>query len=184
MILVAANALGAESGPVDVSIDIGARLRKQGIATAKLTAGARSAIWEIVEGISFQLGEFVDLIWPRDTGLSQADWDITAEGLEWTIRNPREYAGFVHRKGETALVYKEIADRSEELLRGVCSQIKSAVETTTPSTSGLLGRVGQFLLPSIVGQAESPAGTLFSARAAGFLRQNTRSRERERLRAR
>ncbi len=174
------------SGSVDISIDIGARLRKQGIATAKLTAGARSAIWEIVEGLAFQLGEFVDFVWPVDTGASQADWDITAEGLEWTIRNPREYAAYVHRADTSAddLVYLEIAARSEELLRGAWSQIKSAVETTTPSTSGLLGRVGQFLLPSIVGQAESPAGTLFSARAAGFLRQNTRSRERERLRAR
>ncbi len=181
---MAANSLGADSGPVDISIDVGARLRKENVSTAKLTAGARSAIWEIVEGLSFQLGEFVDFVWPRDTGLSQADWDITAEGLEWTIRNPFEYARFVHRKGSTAPVYLEIAAKSDELLRSPRSQIKAAVETTTPSTSGLLGRVGQFLLPSIVGQAEAPAGTLFSARAAGFLRQNTRSRERERLRAR
>ena len=175
-----------DSGSVDISIDIGARLRAQGIATAKLTAGARSAIWEILEGLAFQLGEFVDFVWPVDTGASQADWDITAEGLEWTIRNPREYAAYVHRADTSAddLVYLKIASKSEDLLRGVWSQIKSAVETTTPSTSGLLGRVGQFLLPSIVGQAESPAGTLFQARAAGFLRQNTRSRERERLRAR
>jgi hypothetical protein len=174
------------SGSVDISINVGARLRAQGIATAKLTAGARSAIWEIVEGLAFQLGEFVDFVWPVDTGASQADWDITAEGLEWTIRNPREYAAYVHRADTSAddLVYLKIAAKSEELLSGAWSQIKSAVETTTPSTSGLLGRVGQFLLPSIVGQAESPAGTLFQARAAGFLRQNTRSRERERLRAR
>jgi len=175
-----------DSGSVDISIDIGARLRAQGIATAKLTAGARSAIWEIVEELAFQLGEFVDNVGPVDTGASQADWDITAEGLEWTIRNPREYAAYVHRADTSAedLVYLKIAAKSEDLLRGAWSQIKSAVETTTPSTSGLLGRVGQFLLPSIVGQAESPAGTLFQARAAGFLRQNTKSRERERLRAR
>ena len=181
---MAVNALGADSGPVDISINVGARLRSQGVSTAKLTAGSRSAIWNIIEGLAFQLGEFVDFAWPVDTGASQSDWDITAEGLEWTIRNPREYAGFVHRKGSTALVYLEIATKSEELLRSAWSQIKAAVETTTPSTSGLLGRVGQFLLPSIVGQAETPAGTLFSARAAGFLRQNTRSRERDRLRAR
>ena len=172
------------SGSVDISINVGARLREQGIATARLTAGARSAIRGIVEGLAFQLGEFVDFVWPVDTGASQADWDITAEGLEWTIRNPREYSAFVHTKNSTALVYLEIAARSEELLRSAWSQIRAAVETTTPSTSGLLGRVGQFLLPSIVGQAESPAGTIFSARAAGFLRQNTRSRERDRLRAR
>ena len=174
------------SGSVDISINVGARLRAQGIATARLTAGARSAIWELIEELAFQLGEFVDNVWPVDTGASQADWDITAEGLEWTIRNPREYAAFVHRAGtsDADLTYLQVASKSEELLRAAWSQIKSAVETTTPSTSGLLGRVGQFLLPSIVGQAESPAGTLFSARAAGFLRQNTRSRERERLRAR
>jgi hypothetical protein len=181
---MAANTRSASSGSVDISINVGARLRKENVSTAKLTAGARSAIWEIVEGLAFQLGEFVDFVWPVDTGASQADWDITAEGLEWTIRNPREYAAFVHRTDSAALVYLEIATKSEELLRGVWSQIKAAVETTTPSTSGLLGRVGQFLLPSIVGQAETPAGTLFSARAAGFLRQNTRSRERDRLRAR
>ena len=181
---MAVNSLGEKSGPVDISIAVGARLRKENGSTAKLTAGARSAIWNIVEGRAFQLGEFVDFVWPADTGASQADWDITAEGLEWTIRNPREYAGFVHRKKSTALVYLEIAAKSEELLRGAWSQIKAAVETTAPSTSGLLGRVGQFLLPSTGGPIESPAGTLFSARAAGFRRQHTRSRERERLRAR
>lgn len=174
------------SGSVDISINVGARLRDQGIATAKLTAGARSAIWSIVEGLAFQLGEFVDFVWPVDTGASQADWDITAEGLEWTIRNPREYAAYVHRADTSVddLVYLEIAAKSEELLSSAWAQIRAAVETTTPSTSGLLGRVGQFLLPSIVGQAESPVGTIFAARAAGFLRENTRSRERARARAR
>jgi len=181
---MAANTRSESSGSVDISINVGARLRDQGVSTAKLTAGSRSAIWSLIENVAFELGEFVDNVWPVDTGASQADWDITAEGLEWTIRNPREYAAFVHRTDSTALVYLEIATKSEELLRSAWSQIKAAVETTTPSTSGLLGRVGQFLLPSIVGQAESPVGTLFSARAAGFLRQNTRSRERDRLRAR
>jgi len=181
---VAVNTRSESSGSVDISINVGARLRKENVPTAKLTAGARSAIWNIVEGLAFQLGEFVDFVWPVDTGASQSDWDITAEGLEWTIRNPREYSAFVHRKGSTALVYLEIATKSEELLRAAWSQIKAAAETTTPSTTGLLGRVGQFLLPSTGGPIESPAGTLFSARAAGFLRQNTRSRERDRLRAR
>ena len=181
---MAVNTRSESSGSVDISINVGARLRKENVPTAKLTAGSRSAIWGLVEELAFQLGEFVDNVWPVDTGASQSDWDITAEGLEWTIRNPREYSAFVHRKGSAALVYLEIATKSEELLRAAWSQIKAAVETTTPSTSGLLGRVGQFLLPSIVGPTESPAGTLFSARAAGFLRQNTRSRERERLRAR
>lgn len=183
---MAVNRLGADSGPVDISIDVAARMRSKGISVVNMTTTAVERVWAILDGLSFQLGEFIDLVWPVDTGASQADWETTAEGFEWVIRNPREYAGYVHRQRETGnLVYKEIAERSEELLRGALPQIQSIAKAgqkdDTPTRPSLLQ---QFLLPSIVGPSEAGRGTIFAARAAGFLRENTRSRERARARAR
>ena len=183
---MAANRLGPDSGAVDISIDVAARMRSKGISIVNMTTTAVERVWAILDGLSFQLGEFIDLVWPVDTGLSQADWETTAEGFEWVIRNPREYAEYVHRQRETGnLVYKEIAERSEELLRGAWSQIQSIAKAgqrdDTPARPSLLR---QFLLPSIVGPSEAGRGTIFAARAAGFLRENTRSRERARARAR
>lgn len=183
---MAANRLGADSGAVDISIDVAARMRSKGISVVNMTTTAVERVWAILDGLSFQLGEFIDLVWPVDTGASQADWETTAEGFEWVIRNPREYAEYVHRQRETGnLVYKEIAERSEELLRGALPQIQSIAKAgqkdDTPARPSL---TQQFLLPSIVGPSEAGRGTIFAARAAGFLRENTRSRERARARAR
>lgn len=183
---MATNRLGPDSGAVDISIDVAARMRSKGISVVNLTTAAVDRLWAILDGLSFQLGEFIDLVWPVDTGASQADWETTAEGFEWVIRNPREYAEYVHRQRETGnLVYKEIAERSEELLRGAWSQIQSIAKAgqkdDTPARPSL---IQQFLLPSIVGPSEAGRGTIFAARAAGFLRENTRSRERARARAR
>ena len=183
---MAANRLGPDSGAVDISIDVAARMRSKGISIVNMTTAAVERVWAILDGLSFQLGEFIDLVWPVDTGASQADWETTAEGFEWVIRNPREYAEYVHRQRETGnLVYKEIAERSEELLRGALPQIQSIAKAgqkdDTPARPSL---IQQFLLPSIVGPSEAGRGTIFAARAAGFLRENTRSRERARARAR
>ncbi len=183
---MAANRLGPDSGAVDISIDVAARMRSKGISIVNMTTAAVERVWAILDGLSFQLGEFIDLVWPVDTGASQADWETTAEGFEWVIRNPREYAEYVHRQRETGnLVYKEIAERSEELLRGALPQIQSIAKAgqkdDTPARPSL---AQQFLLPSIVGPSEAGRGTIFAARAAGFLRENTRSRERARARAR
>ena len=182
---MAANRLGPDSGAVDISIDVAARMRAKGISVINLTQSAVTQIWSLIDELSFLLGETIDLIWPVDTGASQADWETTAEGFEWVIRNPREYAGFVHRKGDTSLVYKQIAERSEELLRGAWSRIKAIAKAgQRDETPARPSRLQQFLLPSIVGPSEAGRGTIFAARAAGFLRENTRSRERARARAR
>ena len=184
---MAANRLGPDSGSVDISIDVAARMRAKGISVINLTQSAVAQIWSLIDELAFLLGEFIDLVWPVDTGASQADWETTAEGFEWVIRNPREYTEYVRHKNSTkgARVYKQVAERSEELLRGAWSRIKAIAKAgqrdETPARPSL---IQQFLLPSIVGPSEAGRGTLFAARAAGFLRENTRSRERARARAR
>jgi hypothetical protein len=172
-----------DTGAVDISINVANRARRAGISLINVSQAGLDAIWDIIDELAFLLGEFIDLVWPVDTGASQADWETTGEGLEWVIRNPREYAAYVHRQGETTLVYKEIADRSEQLLAGAMPRIRAAADAarTTPSRPSL---IRQFLLPSIVGPEEAGRGTIFAARVAGFLRENTRSRERARARAR
>ena len=178
---MAANTI--DTGAVDISINVANRARRAGVSLINVSQSGLDAIWDIVDELAFLLGEYIDLVWPVDTGASQADWESTGEGLEWVIRNPREYAAYVHRQGETALVYKEIAARSEELLAGAMPRIRAAADAarTTPTLPSL---IRQFLLPSIVGPSETGRGTIFAARVAGFLRENTRSRERSRARAR
>lgn len=176
----------ATNGAVDISIDVKSRMEGRGILTANLTPAGAELIYVILDELAFLLGEFIDLVWPVDTGASQADWETTAERYEWVIRNPREYAEYVHRKDETEEVYLEIARRSEELLAGAWSRITAAAARSRRSkaTPSLLKTVQRFLLPSIVGEDSVSRGTIFAARAAGFLEQSTRSRERERARAR
>jgi len=184
---VADNSLGEDSGPVDISIDVGARMVAKRIDIYDLPMAAQEVVWSIIDELAFRLNEYIHDVWPVDTRASQASWDITADGLIWTIRNPREYAGFVHRKNETGLVYKEIAARSEELLRQAWPRIKAATKRVRRSktTPGRLAEFQKLLLPSAAAAAgEALGGTIFAAQQRAFERVNTRSRERDRLRAR
>ena len=181
------NIYGPDAGPVDISINVGEEMVSRGISPEGLSIAAREKIWEILDRIAFQVGEFVDEVWPVDTGASQADWEVTAEGFYLVIRNPREYAGYVRRKKQTGLVYKEIGREAERLLSAAWPEIKKAAkaseaERTDPSDRPAFVR--QFLLPSTATQGEAARGALFLSRVAGFLRQNTRSRERARARTR
>lgn len=185
---MAANSFGEESGPVDISIDVGARMVAKQIEVYDLPIAAQEAVWSIIDELAFHLNEYIHDVWPVDTRASQSSWDITADGLIWTIRNPREYAGFVHRKNESGkLVYKEIAARSEELLRQAWPRIKAAIKRVRRSktTPGRLAGFQKLLLPSAIAAAgEGSGGTIFAAQVRAFERLNTRSRERARARAR
>jgi hypothetical protein len=183
-------AVNTESGgAVDISIDVAARMRPRGISVNGLTEAGQEIIWTILDGLAWQLGEFIDLVWPVDTGASQADWETTAEGFEWVIRNPREYAAYVHRAGTSPddEVYKQVAKESERLLSGAWPQIKAAAERSRRSKTspGLLAEFQKLLLPSAAGAAGlESGGTIFAAQVRAFERVNTRSRERARARAR
>ena len=180
------NQLGTDVGPVNISIDVAERMRAKGINPDGLSPRALEQIWDIIDGIAFDLGEFVDEVWPVDTGASHADWETTAEGLFLIVRNPREYAEFVHRKGQTGQVYKEIGREAERLLAAAWPAIKRAAKKPEAAPSPPADRPAfatQFLLPAAL-QGETGRGALFLSRAAGFLRDNTRSRERARSRTR
>ena len=180
------NQLGVDVGPVNISIDVAERMREKGIEVDSLSPQALEQIWDIIDGIAFDVGEFVDEVWPIDTGASHADWESTAEGLFLILRNPREYAEFVHRKGQTGQVYKEIGREAERLLSAAWPAIKRAAKKPEAALAIPADRPAfatQFLLPAAL-QGEAGRGALFLSRAAGFLRDNTRSRERARSRAR
>ncbi len=186
----------ASGGAVDISIDIAARLRDSQLDPSMLSPETRNQIWEIVNDLAWELGEFIDEVWPVDTGASQADWETTAEGLEWVIRNPREYAAYVYPAGtpesgrDAAEIWKRIGRRADSLLSGVWSRIDSLARDDIagrPDLSVSPDRTAQFLgllLPSAQEDSGVVRGSIFAARVAGFVRENTRSRERARLRSR
>jgi len=165
-------------GSVDLTIDVGARL---GVNTDSLTTAARDQLESAIDDLAWQLGEFIDLIWPVDTGASQADWESAAEDLIWVIRNPREYAEFVHRKGETVEVYTQIEAESERILAGKLSVLRAIAAAGLKETTAIPQPIpAPPRQPSVV----SRLGDLFGARVRGFQLQSTRSRERDRARLR
>ena len=186
------------SGSVDLSIDVAARF---GLDVSALTPEAVARIEAIVDDLAFRLGEFIDSVWPVDTGASQASWESTQEGFFWVIRNDREYAEYVHRAGDSTEVWRIVEARSEELLQGAAARISRAAATglrqVSPPSQPLQGLAGEVISSlvraSLVGSVVSETGLaesrllstgLFAARARAFQRVSTRIRERARSRAR
>ncbi len=110
---------------VDLSIDFGARLGASMRDFGALAGQAR----DIIEGLRFQWQEDLLEVWPVDTGTSLQAWENYTDGLRWVLRNPVEYASFVHEAGddEPLVIYLEAqaetyaADAMSEL-RGLLSR--------------------------------------------------------------
>ena len=175
---------GKDVGYVDLSIDVGQRL---GITEESISAEALSEIEDKIEDLAWELGEFIDDEWPRDTGASHADWDVGADDLMWTIRNPREYAEWVHKADDPTKtpIADLIEEKSEELIKAALPALRKIVaadrkkqaeeEAETPKPAK-----AQSPQPS---EAVSRLGGLFGIRARGFGVTSSRSRERARSRA-
>lgn len=64
----------------------------------------------IIEEVSqLALIEFKAL-WPSDTGQSSNQWTIVKTGNTFTIVNNSPYAEFVHNKGSSQILFKDIYD--------------------------------------------------------------------------
>lgn len=107
-------------GAVDISIDVGERLGTDlGEISTEALAEMRPIMQELVRSWREDLIE----TWPVDTGRSQSSWTNRWEGLVWVLRNPVEYAEFVHPSGGDDGGYGQLGDsaafleaRSEALL--------------------------------------------------------------------
>ena len=146
-------------GSVDLTIDVGARIRGTlpPVARQILTA-------EVVRPLRASL---VSGGWPVDTGASLQAWEIRAPDQDTVaIRNPIEYAEFVHHAGETVEVWTEVEALSEQLVSAVL-----------PRLQRLAARPTRQLPLGLVSRSVRRAATLFAAKVRAFARRDAPTRK-------
>lgn len=153
---------------VDVSINVGARL---GSAASIIGDAAAGAVNERLRDLARQVREYLLTVWPVLTAASLQEWEIRASGLWLIVRNPLDYAEYVHRAGETVEVWTEVRDYADEL-----------VEAALPELRALVAAIPSLPLPAPVAQtqAEDITSILFRAKADAVKR--VRMLERDRIR--
>jgi len=177
-------------GAVDLSIDVGERLD---IDLEQLTPGALAEIRAIQQGLVRAWREELIGSWPVDTGRSQSSWVNRWEGLVWVLRNPVEYAEFVHPSGGDDGGYGQLGDSaaaleqaSEDLLDAATPDLEAIASESQRAVrrAGRAGVIGR----SLVGFAARAASTravsqrAFEALAARFVVESSRSRTRRQVR--
>lgn len=162
-----------KEGALDLSIDLGSRL---GVDEADLTPATLAALRPILQELVRLWREDLIELWPVDTGRSQASWADRWEGLVWVLRNPVEYAEYVHNEGDPTEVWTFLEARSEELLADVLPELedllvaqKRAARKAGGSTRSLLGFAARAL-------AARQSGRTFAAEVQGFRDLSSRKR--------
>jgi len=112
--------------------------------------------------------------WPVDTGASLQAWEIRAvDASTVAIRNPIEYAEFVHRAGESVEVWTELETLSEELLSSLLPRLRALARRPTRQ------------LPlRLMSRAVARAGTLFASKVRALSQRAARRRDAARRSAR
>jgi len=125
---------------VDISIDVGARL-------GVVPAAAMPAISAILDGLRRQWRERLITTWfpVNVTGRSLQGWQNRIVGLNWILRNPVEYAQFVHYSGSKRELWRILERDAHALLQAVMPEMKAIVRSfrgvapqpSQPAPSGL-----------------------------------------------
>ena len=124
-------------GAVDISIDLGERL---GVDDADLTPATLAKLRPIFRELVRSWREELLDVWPVLTGRSQSSWTDRWEGLVWVLRNPVEYAEFVHRKDDPTQVWSYLEAHSEELLDAALPEIQEIIDAQKAEDRSLGGR--------------------------------------------
>jgi|GEM_PF-6764674 len=82
--------------PIEYSYDFGARL---GVSLPELSPLLQSRLQDAINALIDDWREELIEVWPRDTGHSFTMWESFTQGLVVILRNPVEYAGYVHPAG-------------------------------------------------------------------------------------
>lgn len=162
---------------VDVSIDVGARL---GISGRLLGDAVREQIGDVLLQAARDLRAFVIESWPVLTSASLSEWEIRPSGLWLIVRNPIDYAEFVHRAGEKVEVWTEIRDEAERLVALALPELRRIIEAMPSIPFPGMAAAQRAVAPSVLDAAERFARLLFQAKAAAY--QRVPAMERDRLR--
>ena len=174
-------------GAVDISLDLGDRL---GVDDADLDAQAREALQPILQEMARVWREDLLETWPVDTGRSQASWTDRWEGLVWVLRNPVEYAEYVHNSGDETPVWEFLEARSEELVAEALPEIEGIMDALRrrQRASRVRLRRGGGRQRSLLGfaaralAARTSSTRVFAAQAAAFRVVSSRERTRRQRR--
>lgn len=167
------------SGAVDISIDVGDRL---GVDEADLTPKTLALLEPIFQGLVRAWREDLLETWPVDTGRSQSSWTDRWEGLVWVLRNPVEYAEYVHNEGDETQVWSFLEARSEELLGEVLPELRGIIEAQKQQDRSVGGRTRSLLgfAAKVLKARFSPR--IFAAQASRFEAVSSRERTKRQLR--
>lgn len=167
------------SGAVDISIDVYSRIA--GSADA-LSPGARDEVEAVMDDLIAELREYLIDTWPVDTGRSQQSWSLQWEPPLWVIRNPVEYAEFVHDKGSTLESWVLVEAESEQLINGALGRLNEIVQRDNVASLDIQIQRQQNLADRLGRQARRLLRTsLFAATVEAYQDRPSRLRERESL---
>lgn len=176
-------------GSVDISIDVGERI--DGIDDSDLSPPALLQMRRIFDELVRSWREDLIATWPVDTGRSKASWSNRFEGLVWILRNPVEYAEFVHPAGGDDGGYGDLGDsaafleaRSEELLDAVFADLEAILLGDRRRAAPAEGARQRSLLgfAARTPTARKIGGLVFVAQAAAFREVSSRERTRRQRR--
>jgi len=85
------------SGSINERIDVA---REVGISRRDLDDRGLAEVGEVLQEIVYLWRAELQRTWPRATGLSFASWESFVRGVEIVLRNPVDYAAYVHPIGE------------------------------------------------------------------------------------
>ena len=157
---------------IDLSLDVGKRL---GTPVSAIPKEATSEIQGIIRDVAAELREFLLQVWPVETATSLQEWEIRGASFWLIIRNPLDYAVYVHRKGDSTEVWTEVQAKSEELVLAALPSMQSVIAKHPPKT--------QLEIPFFI-SADLITSALFEAKARAFQRGPTLTRDRIRNRIR
>jgi len=168
---------------VDISIDFGALLGAQMSDFGRFRAEAA----DILDEAETRFQEELLTVWSGfedETGTSLQAWDNSVDGLRWTLRNPVEYASYVHHGGSPQPLWEILDARAQSLAQAALPDLRNLLaqanrEATVPRAQArMFGRKGA-RLPSpgaVVSQA------VFAATEAAFQIPGRGARQRLRIR--
>lgn len=160
------------SGSVDISIDVGVRL-------GNVPRSAVSDVQAVLGGLRRQWREDLIGVWPVETGRSLQGWQNRISGLVWILRNPVDYAEFVHLEGDTTEIWRFLEAEAERMVHSVMPEMRAIVASARLTSTG-------FASPrALRGPRTGPplsgglAGAIFRARAALNIRTGPARRARD-----
>ena len=165
-------------GSLDLSLDLGDRL---GVDLADLSPATLAAVRAILQELVRLWREDLIELWPVDTGRSQASWETRWEGLVWVIRNPVEYAEYVHNAGDGTEVWTFLEARSEELVADATPEIEGLITAQKRVDRKAGGRTRSLLGFAARALAARSSARTFAAQAAAFRVVSSRERTRRQL---